>query len=90
MKTIDEMIEVMVAAKDGKTIQARRHGRCADAMWVDAPVVGWNWGDFDYRVKPEPRRWRGHTTLDGGFISCDHANCKLGASDWVEVVEVLK
>jgi hypothetical protein len=93
MKTLDEMIAVMQAAKEGKQIQSRPY-KCScckppkECTWRDDNNPAWNWRIHDYRVKPEPRRWRGHTTLDGGFISCDHANCKH--DDWVEVVEVLK
>lgn len=93
MKTLVEMIEVMVGAKDGKTIEARPY-RCSCCSppkmcsWRRCDLSDWNWALWDYRVRPEPRRWKGHVTLDGGFISCDHANCTN--ESWVKVVEVVE
>jgi len=49
--THDEMIAVIQAHKDGKTIQHYVNG------WVDKPyeMPSFNFGDYIYRVKPEPR-----------------------------------
>lgn len=52
MKTIDEMIEVMKAYKEGKTIECRMFGY---DDWEEAVDVEWNWVLSDYRVKPEPK-----------------------------------
>lgn len=52
--TIDAMVAVMNAAKEGKEIQRRCAG---DKGWNDASRPAWNWVDFEYRVKPEPREW---------------------------------
>lgn len=48
--TTAEMIAVMQAYKDGKSIE------CADkggTNWKKLPNPVWNWDRFDYRVKPE-------------------------------------
>lgn len=51
MKTTAEMIEVMQAFEDGKTIECLpEHSK----QWVDVRSVCWNWSRFDYRIKPEP------------------------------------
>lgn len=49
MKTIEEMIAVMTAEKEGKTIQCVGKG-CDD--WQDTKNPCWDWSTFDYRVKP--------------------------------------
>ena len=54
---IDDMIEVLQAYKKGKQIQYRNTR--LDGDWVDpetrSPV--WQFYEFEYRVKPEPREW---------------------------------
>jgi hypothetical protein len=67
MKTLQEKIEVMQAALEGKTIQWRDlwlQGKLNDGNWStgDHGLEGggsirdmeWNWSECDYRVKPEP------------------------------------
>jgi len=57
MKTLDEMIAVMQAAKEGKTIECRISNAHALSHWYEEKNPWWNWKEFDYRVKPgEPRR----------------------------------
>lgn len=58
--TIDEMIAVLTAAKEGKKIQSKRNNR---AEWYENTCPVWNFEGFDYRVKPEPREW----WIAGGF-----------------------
>ena len=48
--THDEMIAVLVAHRDGKVIQ-----REDKDTWRFAPNPTWNFGSYNYRVKPEPR-----------------------------------
>lgn len=52
MKSIDEMIAVMQAYKDGKTIEELYY---MDTEWkvVEKPL--WNFNNYDYRVKSEPK-----------------------------------
>ena len=54
MKTTAEMIAVMQAYVDGKEIEMCAYGTCD---WLVIPLNRqplWNWGDYSYRVKPEP------------------------------------
>ena len=55
MKTLDEMIAVMQAARDGKKIEFKELNS-ASANWELARSPYWDWHKFDYRVKPEPRK----------------------------------
>ena len=48
--TIDEMISVLTAAKDGKAIQTK-----VTEGWVDAPNPKWCFDCCDYRIRPEPK-----------------------------------
>ena len=50
--SIDEQIAVMKAYSEGKTIQSRVKDRFVDE-WTDVPDPHWNFGEWDYRVKPE-------------------------------------
>lgn len=56
MQTLDDMIAVMQAAKDGKQIQCRQRkvSHCSPQEWIGYEPPYWNWVDFEYRVKPEP------------------------------------
>ena len=54
--TIDEMIAVLQAAKEGKQIQARSK-HYPDGGWRDTDISSWHFFPFDYRVKPEPREF---------------------------------
>lgn len=52
MKTIQEKIAVMQAAADGKKIQ------CSQArvgVWVNTEIPLWDWNNYDYQIKPEPK-----------------------------------
>lgn len=51
MKTIDEMVAVLTAAKEGKQIQIRKIG---DVAWADCAPQIWNWAWYDYRIAPDP------------------------------------
>jgi hypothetical protein len=50
--THDEMIAVIAAHKDGKTVQVRCKG--SDREWGYTSGPYWNFADCDYRIKPEP------------------------------------
>lgn len=52
MKNIEQMIAVMTAYKEGKTIQCAHLGL---DDWEDWEIPGWNWSKFDYRVKSGPK-----------------------------------
>ena len=57
MKTTKDMIEVMQASLEGKQIEQLD---CNNSMSLWEPKntddTWWDWGDFDYRIKPEPKR----------------------------------
>ena len=56
MMTIDDMIDVLKALQQGRTVQ-RRPRFSAEAEWQewrDAQNV--NFTDYEYRIKPEPKR----------------------------------
>lgn len=52
MKTIDEMIAVMTAYKEGKKIEVYDYLK---QIWIDAEHPCWDWDAEDYRVKSEPK-----------------------------------
>lgn len=56
--TLDQMIAVMVAAKEGKAIEWISRDNPSDT-WskVRQPqyYFSWRWQDFDYRIAPEPQ-----------------------------------
>lgn len=51
--TIDEMITVLQAYKDGYMIQAKEKNTRGYFECLKDP--SWNFADFDYRVKPKPK-----------------------------------
>ena len=54
MKTLDEQIAVMQAARDGAEIECANLG---DIEWQKkmSELNSWNWLEVDYRVKPQPQ-----------------------------------
>jgi hypothetical protein len=49
--TDQEIIEIVTAHINGKTIQCRyQKGPWADVLGT----LAWNFGEFDYRIKPQP------------------------------------
>lgn len=53
MKTIKEMIAVMQAYADGKTIEC--YGYSYLNNWTEVENPKWDWWNYDYRVKQEPK-----------------------------------
>jgi hypothetical protein len=53
--TTKDIIKVMQAYVDGKTIQIRLS--VSDDKWEDSKAIepNWNWYQYDYRIKPEPK-----------------------------------
>lgn len=60
----DEMIAVIQAHKEGKTLQfqIRRDNPNIREAWIDLFIdsISWNFERFEYRIKPEPPKPRGH------------------------------
>ena len=57
MKTTEEMISVMKAYAEGKKIETRIIETRSRLLtcWVYTPEPAWDWANFDYRIKPEPK-----------------------------------
>ena len=54
MELCDEMIKVMQHFRDGGEVE-NKEKHSDDAKWILACPV-WNWGSFDYRIKPEKQK----------------------------------
>ena len=52
MKETEKRIEVMKAYLEGKTIQSHNKKIGGD-VWADVKCPWWDWGLYDYRVKPD-------------------------------------
>lgn len=99
MNDIDDMIAVLQASKEGKTIQVRRRSNDT-GDWVGvAGRTAWDWCTFDYRIKPaEPRRvWRNWYPALGLWSSACYDSREKAArsscpkdSQQIEFVEVVK
>src|SRR5438552_4133220 len=82
--TIDEIISVLQEAKRGAPIQCRPKTRAVE--WYDMTwEIGdeWQFGENEYRVKPEPREWWANiygSENPTGYLhktkeKADHADC---------------
>lgn len=58
--TLDEMLSVIQAYKDGEKIQYRKH--CV-GEWNDCDKPSWNFGISEYRVKPK-KKYRPYENVD--------------------------
>jgi len=99
MKPTKEMIEVMQAALDGKTVQVRKNAVGNWGDWFNSSQPVWDWDTQDYRVKPqEPRRIVTYFH-DGGFrpglaFCCTNETNRIlelkqsGRTDLVEFIEL--
>jgi hypothetical protein len=54
MNTLDEMLAVLTAFKQGKQIQFRFRNPNYHDKWVSAACPCWNFESCEYRVRPEP------------------------------------
>ena len=55
-KTTKEMIEVMQAFERGETIEVIWRGVANDGWDVATTTPSWDWGEYDYRVAPKPKK----------------------------------
>lgn len=53
--SIDQIVEVVTAFRDGKKVQSRQ--RFANTCWGDTNSPDWNFSEFEYRLKREPREF---------------------------------
>ena len=49
--TTEEILEVVTAYRDGKTIECRDSG--FESPWIFARTPSWSFWDTEYRIKPE-------------------------------------
>lgn len=54
MKSITEMVDIMLAYEKGEQVQWRL---CGKDEWHDCKDPIWNWSDFDFRKKPSMPRY---------------------------------
>lgn len=52
--TSEEMIVVIKAHAEGKKIECSRADQCG-SVWTQTHSPAWNFVDYDYRIKPEPK-----------------------------------
>lgn len=101
MSTTEEKIEVMQAYADGKKIEFKTMRFAADgwATLVAPPV--WNWVEYNYRIKQEPREFVVAYREDNGkligiaesasrLITVSPTDVKLGMIKTMKVREVLE
>jgi hypothetical protein len=100
MSTLKEKIAVMQAFADGKEIQSYDLIDDDGLGWRDLDRKSgpaWNWGLYDYRVKPrEPRRFFVRLEKNGSVHyayepgNSNTEELSRGKYDVIEVVEVIK
>ena len=86
MKSLEEKIEVMKAALDGKEIQYND----GDGLWGLAPTPHWDWNRNDYRIKPEPMEFWVNVSSDFGFRTKEEAllTAKLFKNKKIRTIKV--
>lgn len=82
MKTLKEQVEVMTAADNGDDVQSFR-----DDVWSDenpncylGGQIAFNWGAYDYRIKPKPLEFWVVLNTQGVSFSVNEDPDKAGAS----------
>jgi len=83
MKTLEQKIEVMQAALDGKEIECVM-SRCPDCLWVESKQT-WDWHGFDYRIKKEPIERYMVVFDDGRNSGRTYRSKEEAVSDWGEL-----
>lgn len=93
--TPEQISAVVLAFRDGAVIQFRRD---SDSDWQDCKPPHWNFAEFEYRVKQEPRTAYAVKLLDGRLGSRlfethekakQYGNLVLRQLEVVELVEKL-
>lgn len=89
--TDDEIIAVVTAHRDGKTVQCRLRGGHSE-IWVNKNTE-WDFSTKDYRVKPEPREWWAvpydEGISGGGFYASKETALGYAGSRKVNVFKVV-
>lgn len=85
-----QMIAVLQAFGEGKKVQARAQW-APPQPWIDDPDPSWNWGSFDYRVKPEQRRfWLNVYGDRAAYIYESKEEADRGTRGRIECIEVVE
>lgn len=94
MSTLEEKIKVMQEFKDGKKIECLR--LASDAGWISCGKPSWNWTEYNYRVKKEPRVFYIPSYLFSKSFGCAHTEEQYliaknhnfhKNTEWIKVVE---
>ena len=91
---IKNLLPIIEALVEGKAVQFRP--RNTILPWEDVIVVTGFYDDYEYRIKPEPRRfWLIENCTGPGSVQFESKtdaalNCKFGSIGIVEFVEVIK
>lgn len=87
--TLREKIETMEAFERGEEIECRLNG---ENRWSYAGTPLWNFGDYDYRIKPKPKqvvvieKWLCKSAWENYFIlEGEEAFFKTGGYDKQQV-----
>ncbi len=94
--TDDEIIAVVRAHKEGKTIQYRKlHGPRIwnEEGWVNHPFgnIEWHFVSIEYRVAPEPRKpreWKIPITANGGVAYTANGGVAYLTTEPITIVRV--
>ncbi len=84
--THNQMIEVIAAHRDKKTIQLLR----SNGQWDDLACPVWDFANFKYRIKPEPREWWAVKYGDGSVICEPSKQDAVRAADGSPSREVIR
>lgn len=78
--TIDQMIEVMQAYKDGKRVEMRGRYAHPDSKWTDStvPAPTWDFPNYKYRIKPEPKEFLVVVDKNGQVVGGCNNNFRPG------------
>ena len=85
--THEEMISIIRAHMDGKSIEFRRTDGNYPQEWTLCDDVKWNFGACDYRVKPEPQ-YRPHKDADEFWYAVQEHGSWIRTKDFTRLVQV--
>jgi hypothetical protein len=79
--------DIMKAAASGAKIELRSlRARDVDGAWHSSQSPGWNWQDYEYRVKKEPRML--YVVRDKTGVIAHTNNMPQGASTAMEYLNI--
>ncbi len=89
--TLQEQRDIIQAAIDGKTIQMRQSG---EQDYRDRNISTFNFGFYEYRLKPQPREffvalYKQTGLIGGAFDSVEEAKRHNSTSEIIRAREVI-